>query len=123
MKKRNILLTSLLIILTASFVVLPQGVLAANKCGGADTSIISCSGQGKDAILDLLKIVIQIMTAGVGVSAVGATIFGAILYTSSADSPDKIKQAKTIWTNTVIGLLLFAFMVAITNFLIPGGVF
>ncbi len=121
MKKRNILLTSLLIILTASFVVLPQSALA--DCGGATTSVINCSGQGKDAIFDLLKIIIQIMTAGVGVSAVGATIFGAILYTSSADSPDKIKQAKTIWTNTVIGLLLFAFMVAITNFLIPGGVF
>lgn len=122
MKKRNILLTSLLAITTISFAVLPQTVLAA-QCGGASTSIISCDGEGQSAIINVLKIVIQIMTAGVGVLAVGATIVGAIIYTSSADSPDKIKQAKTIWTNTVIGLLLFAFMVAITNFLIPGGVF
>ena len=92
MKKRNILLTSLLIILTASFVVLPQSALAAYTCGGAYTSIVSCDGEGKVAIINLLKIIIQIMTAGVGVSAVGATIFGAILYTSSADSPDKMMR-------------------------------
>ncbi|QWQ32306.1 hypothetical protein KOY48_00120 [Candidatus Minimicrobia naudis] len=38
-------------------------------------------------------------------------------------SPDKIKKAREVWTNTVIGIIMFAFMVAITNFIIPGGVF
>ncbi len=34
-----------------------------------------------------------------------------------------IDEAREVWTNTVIGIIMFAFMVAITNFIIPGGVF
>lgn len=122
MLKRNILISlilplSVIIGLTVAYPVM------AKTCGGADTSVIECSGTGAGAIFDILKIVIQILTAGIGIAAVGATIYGAILYTSSADSPEKIKKAKEIWINTVIGLIFFAFMVALTNFLIPGGVF
>lgn len=99
-----------------------QPALAAS-CAGADTSVISCDGEGSTALINIVKQVIQILTAGVGVAAVGAVIFGAVLYTTSEGSPDKVKKAREIWTNTVIGLLMFAFMVAITNFIIPGGVF
>ena len=73
--------------------------------------------------LYLIKQVIKILTAGVLVAAVGAVIYGAFLYTTSEGSPDKIKKAREVWTNTVIGIIMFAFMVAITNFIIPGGVF
>lgn len=92
-------------------------------CGGAPTSVINCNSSGTDAIFDVIKMIIQILTASIGVIAVGATIFGAILYTSSGDNPENVKKAKGVWMNVVIGLMLFAFMVAITNFLIPGGVF
>ena len=50
-------------------------------------------------------------------------IVGAILYSMSGDNPENIKKAKTIWVNTLIGLGTYAFFVALTNFLIPGGVF
>ena len=96
--------------------------MAAN-CGGAETSVISCEGEGSTAIINIIKQVIKILTAGIGIAAVGAVIYGAFLYTTSEGSPDKIKKAREIWTNTVIGLLMFAFMVLITNFIIPGGVF
>ncbi len=101
----------------------PPASSQGKKCGGADTSIIECGGSSEDAIINLIKMVIQIMTAGIGVLAVGATIAGGILYASAGGSPENIKKAASIWTNTVIGLILFAFLVAITNFLIPGGVF
>lgn len=97
---------------------------AAPSCGGVDTAIIDCGGAtGKDAIIDIIKTVIGFMTAGIGILAVGATIVGGILYASAGGNPENIKKATSIWTNTVIGLILFAFLVAITNFLIPGGVF
>ncbi|MDO4773866.1 MAG: hypothetical protein Q4A37_01945 [Candidatus Saccharibacteria bacterium] len=95
----------------------------AAQCGGAETSIISCSGEGQDAVINILKMVIQIMTAGVGVLAIGAVAFGGVVYASSSGDPGKMKKAYEIWTNTVIGILLFVFLVAITNFMIPGGVF
>lgn len=96
----------------------------AAKCGDVETSVIDCGSRtGKDAIVELIRIVVRIMTAGIGILAVGAVVFGAVLYTSSGATPDNVKRAKNIWMNTVIGLLLFAFMAALMNFLVPGGVF
>jgi hypothetical protein len=122
MTKRNIIASILITTVVIAGIVVAQPALAAS-CAGADTSVISCDGEGSTALINIVKQVIQILTAGVGVAAVGAVIFGAVLYTTSEGSPDKVKKAREIWTNTVIGLLMFAFMVAITNFIIPGGVF
>ena len=122
MTKRNIIVSVFITTVVITGIVVAQPALAAS-CAGADTSVISCDGEGSTALINIVKQVIQILTAGVGVAAVGAVIFGAVLYTTSEGSPDKVKKAREIWTNTVIGLLMFAFMVAITNFIIPGGVF
>lgn len=123
MKKRNILI-SLAIILGSVFAVgLTSPSVLAAECGGAQTSVIDCDAENQDAIFELIKIVIRIMTAVIGIVAVAAAIFGAILYGSAAGSPENVKKARTIWVNVIIGLILFAFMVGITNFLIPGGVF
>lgn len=122
MTKRNIIVSVFITTVVIAGIVVAQPALAAS-CAGADTSVISCDGEGSTALINIVKQIIQILTAGVGVAAVGAVIFGAVLYTTSEGSPDKVKKAREIWTNTVIGLLMFAFMVAITNFIIPGGVF
>jgi len=122
MTKRNIIVSVFITTVVIAGIMVAQPALAAS-CAGADTSVISCDGEGSTALINIVKQVIQILTAGVGVAAVGAVIFGAVLYTTSEGSPDKVKKAREIWTNTVIGLLMFAFMVAITNFIIPGGVF
>ncbi len=119
--RNNLIRTALISIFAA--LALAQPALAGN-CGGAETSIIDCGGAtGEDAVIGLIKIVIQIMTGGIGILAVGAVIVGGLIYASSNGSPEKLKKAHDIWQNTVIGLILFAFLVAITNFLIPGGVF
>lgn len=125
MTKRNILIIAALFITTVCSVMLSGGVaFAESKCGDAPTSIINCGGAtGDAAILGIIKMVIQIMTAGIGILAVGTVIYGGILYSASGGSPDNIKKAKELWVNTAIGLIIFAFFVAITNFLIPGGVF
>lgn len=120
MIKRNIAI--LLFISCVTVVgVLSQPVLAA--CAGAETSFINCDGNGQNAIIQIVKNIIKIMTAGVMVVAVGAVIIGSIIYMSSEGSPDKITKAHTIWMNTLYGVLAFTFMVALTNFIIPGGAF
>ena len=107
---------------------LSQPVLAAT-CGGVDTAILDCGGS-KDAknvedtgIWNLLLIAINILTTGVGVAALGGIVYGAFLYTSAGGSPDKVKRAREIFVNVVIGVIAFAAMYALLNFLIPGGVF
>ena len=123
MTKRNIVISIFIATVIAGSAFIPRIALAAARCGDAETSVISCEGNGSAAIINIIKQVIKILTAGVLVAAVGAVIYGAFLYTTSEGSPDKIKKAREVWTNTVIGIIMFAFMVAITNFIIPGGVF
>lgn len=125
MTKRNILITTALLVAITCGVMSFGGVaFAESKCGDAPTSIINCGGAtGDAAILGIIKMVIQIMTAGIGILAVGTVIYGGILYSAAGGSPDNIKKAKELWVNTTVGLIIFAFFVAITNFLIPGGVF
>ena len=123
MTKRNIIISIFIATVIAGSVFIPKVALAAGSCGGAETSVISCEGEGSTAIINIIKQVIKILTAGIGIAAFGAVVYGAFLYTTSEGSPDKVKKAREVWTNTVIGLLMFAFMVAITNFIIPGGVF
>lgn len=124
MTKRNSIIISIIGATLVASLLAAVPVLAQHSCGGVDTSIINCGGQtGESAVFYLIKRVIQIMTIGIFVVAVGVTIFGGVLYSSSGGSPENIKKAKELWLNTVIGLLIYAFLVGITNFLIPGGVF
>lgn len=118
-------------------ITLPPATIAAectpgesNCCGGVQTSLISCEQTGGDSgdientgIWGVLLIAINILTAGVGVAAIGGIIYGAILYTSAGGSQEQVKKAMGIFTNVVIGVLAYALMYAGLNFLIPGGLF
>lgn len=122
-KRNSIYLTISIAAITGVFLLVPE-VASAAQCGGAETALLDCgNATGKDAIFAILKQVIRILTALIGVAAVGAVVYGGVLYSSSGDVPENVKKAKNIWMNTVIGLLLYAFFAAILTFLIPGGVF
>ena len=102
---------------------------ALADCGGAKTSIINCdqkSGGSKaedTGVWGILLLVLNIMTAGIGILAVGGIVYGAILYTSSSQNADQTKQAKDVIRNVVIGIIAYAAMYLLLNFLIPGGIF
>jgi hypothetical protein len=66
---------------------------------------------------------INILTAGVGVAAVGGIVYGAVLYTSAGGSQEQVKKAVGIITNVVIGVVAYALMFSVLNFIIPGGLF
>jgi hypothetical protein len=100
-------------------------------CGGAQVSILKCSSkEGKDVktakdsgVWGLMLIALNIMTAGVGILAVGGVVYAAILYASSSDNADQTKKAKQTIKNTAIGIIAYAGMYIALNFLIPGGIF
>lgn len=80
MKIKQTVIAFALLIGLGSFALSP--IASAAKCGGVETSIISCSetGDGKDVnnsgVFGILKLVINIMTAGVGILAVGGIVYG-----------------------------------------------
>jgi hypothetical protein len=99
-----------------------------NCCGGVVTSVVACGQSGGNEIENtgawgILILIIKILTAGVGVAAVGGLAYGSILYTTAGGSPDRTRQAKMIISSTVVGIILYALVFALLNYLIPGGVF
>jgi len=118
------------VIAAAALFPLDQVSAAGNKGCEVDTAIISCdnvntdgSGVQNTGLWSLLLTTINILTAGVGVLALAGIIYGAILYTSAGGSPEQVKKARTVFTNVVIGVVAFAGMFALLNFIVPGGVF
>lgn len=106
-----------------------SGSTGTKTCGGVETSIIECGGK-KNAkkientgLWNLLLVIINIMTAGVGVLALAGIIYGAVLYTSAGGNPEQVKKARGIFLNVAIGVIAFGAMYALLNFLVPGGVF
>lgn len=101
---------------------------AAPSCGGVDTAVVTCNASGsggtsQNGVWAMLILIINILTAGVGIVAVGGIVYGAVLYTTAEDKADQVKKATDIITNVVIGLVAFALMWAGLNFIVPGGVF
>jgi len=100
-----------------------------NGCG-ADTAILKCDnvdinkdGVENSGIWSLLLTAINILTAGIGLAALGGIIYGSILYTTAGGSPEQVKKALEFIRNVVIGLVAYALMFAVLNFIIPGGLF
>ncbi len=119
-----------LLLLPVAVIAFAQPTYAADSCGGVETAIIHCDqGGGENAPLEetgvwgLLIIIINIMTAGVGVLALVGFVYGAILYTSAGGSPEQVKKARVVFTNVVIGVIAFGAMFTLLNFIVPGGVF
>ena len=132
MNKKQKLVTFLMLSVTvvaAALVVVP-GVYAQQKCGGVDTTVIACTQPGGDNVpIDqsgtwgLLLLILNIMTAGVGILAVGGIAYGAVLYSSAGDKAEQTKKAVTIITNVVIGIVAYGLMYSVLQYLVPGGVF
>lgn len=125
-------LVAITLSLTALCGVFALSPVVAADCGGASTSIIQCNAtkdtnKGTDikgnAIWQILIMVLNIMTAGVGILAVGGIAYGTVLYTSAGDKADQVKKAKDMFVNVAIGLLVYGLMYSVLNFLIPGGLF
>lgn len=86
--------------------------------GVAPNNSVESSG-----VWGLLLFAINILTAGIGVLAVAGIVYGSILYTSAGGNPEQTKKAMGIISNVVIGIVAYALMYALLNFLIPGGLF
>lgn len=95
--------------------ILPQAICDSAKSDGSDTK--------KSGIFALLKWVLNILTAVVGIAAVGTLVYAGIMYSSAGDDNGMVSKAKTIIRDTVIGIVAYGLMVILLNWIVPGGVF
>jgi hypothetical protein len=126
--KQTVLILVSLLGLGSMLVAVP--IVSAATCGGVKTSLISCPSEPskttdpqKTAIWSLLLVAINILTAAVGVAAVGGVIAASVMYMSAGGSPERTKKANIYLSNTILGIVVYAAMYAFLNFIIPGGLF
>jgi hypothetical protein len=131
----KLLFSSLAVVFASFFAVMtaPQPAFAA--CSADEVQVtISLDGQtncikkgtggnvNQNAIYTWLILIIRFLSAGVGIAVVGGIVYGGIMYMTARDNAGQTQKAITIIVNAVIGLLLYIFLFAIINFLVPGGI-
>ena len=94
-----------------------------NRCGGVDTSIISCSEGGDGGIWHIVHLVVDILSIGVGIlGVIGISVVG-IQYLTAGPNTEKVTMTKRRLFQIIIGLAAYAVMFAFLQWLLPGGFF
>lgn len=101
----------------------PNAPVSSSDPTKCKASILTGLCNGQNGIWGLLLMIVQILTAGVGIVAIGGFVYAAILYTTAEGNAGQVTKAKVTIFNVVLGLVLYALMWAVLQFLIPGGVF
>lgn len=71
-------------------------------------------------IEDLLGLVLKVIVYGLGVAAVLGVVIAGVMYMTARDNEAQVTKAKTRLYEVVIGLIAWAVMFAVLNWLIPG---
>lgn len=88
------------------------------------TNLISCdtSGDAYQVLGDVLKIGVRVLTVLVGIAAVAGIVWESLQYARAQDDQSIVSHARDRIRDIVIGLFVYGFMIAIINWLVPGGV-
>ncbi len=73
-------------------------------------------------VADILELVLSILVYGLGAAAVVGVIIAGVLYMTARDDMAQVAKAKTRLIEIVVGLIAWALMSTLLNWLIPGGV-
>lgn len=131
----KILSTIIATFIVASLLLVAVPKTAAAACGAEEVETSFAWGgkncfpkKNKDGSLNnpifvALLTLFNFLAIGVGIIVTGGIVFGAIRYITSNGNSSQAQQGVTVIVNSVVGLLLFIFMYAILNFVVPGGVF
>ena len=146
-QKIKILLSSLALVVGMLGLFAPVPVSAANEPGeGGDSTACGTDGVDVGAVAEgdcaektafkfgncgrtgvtiscMATEIMRFLTALVGILVVAGITVGGIVYSTGSGNPAKTQKGVTIIVNSILGLVTYALMFAIINFLIPGGIF
>lgn len=74
-------------------------------------------------ITQVLLAFVGFLAGGVVIAVTGGFVWGGFLYMTARGNSAQTEKAISVITHAALGLVLFIFMFAILNFIIPGGVF
>ncbi|NCU37964.1 hypothetical protein EOL96_02805 [Candidatus Saccharibacteria bacterium] len=121
MKQKILALLLITPIIAGAFAVaVPQSAQALD-CAILPDAICKKS-ETADGTKILLVWVLNILTAGVGIVAIGTLVYAGILYSSAGGSSEQISKAKKLITDVAIGIIVFAMMYFALIWLLPGAI-
>lgn len=91
---------------------------ARNTCNSVPLNANDCP-----FLRDYVVPAINALAASVGIVVVIMVAWGGFQYTTSRDNPQQSAAAKEHIRNALIALVVYIFMIAFLNWLVPGGVF
>jgi hypothetical protein len=109
---------SLLHIAVASAYTNPE--LNTMSCNVNSAAALNSSNCG---IIHYIVVFTNALSALVGIVVVGSIIMAGIQYSAAGSDASKVSAAKNRIRNAIMALLLFIFMYAILQWIIPGGLF
>lgn len=108
-------------------IIISSPVLKSNTY--AATAIVNdCNSSGQlnasnCGIIRYLILFINVLSALVGIVIITMIVWAGIEYSASSDDPQKTAAAKAKITNALLALLVFVFMYAFLQWIVPGGIF
>lgn len=109
---------SLLILLTMSPVFAQTYNFVDNSGLGKTANTAGYDTAAKTSIESMVGSIILALLSFVGVVFLGLVIYGAIIWMTAEGNEEKVKKAKSILTDSIIGLAITLSAYAITYFLI-----
>jgi len=120
-----------LLLLLAGTLLLPATAFAADSCQTSGSPSVKDQKTATSAelqkcltdnpITKKLNLIVNFLSAAVGVVVIGVIIVGGIQYTLAGDNPTATGAAKQRIVNGLIALATFIFTYAFLQWLIPGG--
>ncbi|MBW4061187.1 hypothetical protein HJC99_01275 [Candidatus Saccharibacteria bacterium] len=114
---------------TSHLVLSPQTALADSGCVKLSINVLSggngqvCPTANQSVLVVYVIQILQLVALSIGGIIVLMIVIAGIQYIISAGDPGAIKSAKNRITNAITALVVYLFMYAALNFLIPGGIF
>lgn len=136
--KSKLLLMGAIAVAIVAQALIPTAVLADDHCRRLGVPIMGieevCEQSGEPEVdqangrvmadnlmFAYLVVVVRLLTSGVGIVIALMIAVSGVQYAAAGGNSQKIEAAKTKLVHTIEALVLFIFLVAIINFLIPGG--
>lgn len=99
------------------------GIYVELAVGGTNCFPVNSTGIQSNPIFIYVAGILKVASGLAGIATLGGIIWAAIMYITARSNAAQTEKARLIMVNSVIGLLLFIFMYAILQYLVPGGLF
>lgn len=120
--KKRLLLRAILIFVIGLFllsVFFNEQPVSAKSCADVETAILECEPE-QSGIGHILKIILNILSIGIGIVAViGITVAG-IQYLTAGDKEEQARTSKRRISEIIIGIIVYILIFTILQWLLPG---